>query len=92
MERKTKSAKQLERHFKGVANHHRISILRLIAKQEGISVEGIAETLGANLKTISEHTRKLVHAGLVDKKYQGRMMTHTLSPYGKIFHTFIRTF
>ncbi len=92
MEKKIKSAKQLERHFKGVANHHRVNILQLIAKQEGISVEGIAENLGANIKTISEHTRKLVLAGLVDKKYQGRVVSRALSPYGKIFHAFIRTF
>ena len=87
-----KTAKQLERHFKGVANHHRIEILQLVARKEGIGVEDIADTLKCNLKTISEHTRKLVHAGLVNKKYQGRMVAHSLSPYGKIFLQFISTF
>ena len=89
---KTKTAKQLERHFKGVANHRRIAILRLISEKEGISLDNIADDLECNLKTISEHTRRLVQAGLVDKKYQGRTVAHFLSPYGKIFYKFITTF
>ena len=92
MNETNKTAKQLERHLKGVANHRRIEILKLIARQEGISVEEIAENLQCNVKTISEHTRKLVQAGLVNKEYQGRMVAHTLSPYGKIFNKFITNF
>jgi hypothetical protein len=34
-----KTPKQLERHFKGIANHWRIAILLLIDKKEGISVD-----------------------------------------------------
>ncbi len=89
---KTKTAKQLERHFKGLANHHRIDILKLIAESEGISLDDIAESLGCNFKTISEHTRKLVQAGLVDKTYHGRTVAHSLSPYGKTFFKFITNF
>jgi predicted transcriptional regulator len=89
---KLKNEKQLERHFKGVANHHRIAILRLIEKEEGITLDGITQRLEANFKTMSEHTRKLVHAGLVQKKYKGRAVVHTLSPYGKIFLAFMKTF
>jgi len=87
-----KTAKQLERHFKGAANHRRIEILLLLAKQEMIPLEGIAEKLNCNIKTISEHTRRLVQAGLINKKYQGRLVTHSLSPYGKKFVKFIETF
>lgn len=87
-----KTAKQLERHFKGVANHKRINILLLVAKHENISLEGIAERLDCNIKTISEHTRKLVQAGLLNKKYRGQMVGHSLSPYGKRFIKFIKTF
>lgn len=89
---KTKTAKQLERHFKGIANHRRIDILKLIAENEGISLENIADSLECNIKTISEHTRKLVQAGLVNKKYQGRVVAHFLSPYGRTFYKFITTF
>ncbi len=87
-----KTARQLERHFKGIANHRRIEILFLIAKNEKISLEGIADILKCNIKTTSEHTRKLVQAGLVNKQYKGRMVAHSLSPYGKKFVKFIEIF
>ena len=90
--RVAKNAKQLERHFKGMANHRRIDILLLIAKRDGLTLDNIAEYLDCNFKTISEHTRKLAQAGLVNKKYKGRSVLHSLSPYGKIFYEFIRTF
>ena len=62
-----KTPKQLERHFKGAANHWRIAILIVVAKNEGITVGGITDILEANMKTISQHTRSLVHAGLLNK-------------------------
>ncbi len=91
-ERGRKTARQLERHLKGVANHRRIEILMLIAVRDGIILEDIADTLACNLKTISAHTRKLVQAGLVTKKYQGQCVEHSLSPYGKIMHSFLKSF
>ena len=87
-----KTAKQLERHLKGVANHWRIAILFLIGKEKGINVEGIASRLNGNFKTISEHTRKLVQAGLVQKKYKGTNVLHFLSPYGEKFVKFLKEF
>lgn len=92
MAKNIKTAKQLERYFKGVANHRRIEILFLIEKNPGVSVAEIADTLEANLKTISEHTRRLVASGLVFKRYRGRTVEHSLSPYGKIFIRFIISF
>lgn len=87
-----KNSKQLERHFKGVSNYRRIEILLLIEKESGVTLENITEALNANLKTISEHTRRLVQAGLVNKNYIGRSVGHTLSPYGEIFVKFIKKF
>jgi DNA-binding MarR family transcriptional regulator len=87
-----KTAKQLERYFKGAANHRRIEILRLVDKADGIVLEKIADTLRCNLKTISEHTRRLVAAGLLNKKYFGRSVTHSLSPYGKIMLKSLESF
>ena len=87
-----KTPKQLERYFKGAANHRRIAILVAVDKNKGIAVAELADTLGANLKTISQHTRALVHAGLLNKKYRGRQVAHYLSPYGKSFLKFMKTF
>ena len=87
-----KTPRQLERYFKGAANHRRIAILVAVDKNKGIAVAELADTLGANLKTISQHTRALVHAGLLNKKYRGRQVAHYLSPYGKSFLRFMKTF
>jgi len=88
----SKTSKQLERHFKGIANHWRIDILFLVNQHKDLAVDDIAKNLSANFKTISEHTKKLVTAGLLNKKYQGRYVVHSLSPYGKhmvsILHKF----
>jgi len=92
MARKLKTAVQMERHIKGMANHYRIEALLLVAKEPGIAVEDISIILNANFKTISQHTRYLVQAGLLQKKYSGRKVTHVLSPYGKIFAKFIKEF
>jgi predicted transcriptional regulator len=89
--KKSKTAKQLERHFKGLSNHWRIQILFLVDKNEGIGVDQIATELKANMKTISEHTKKLVQAGLLNKWYQGRSVSHKLSPYGKQFIAFMNS-
>ena len=87
-----KNSRQLERHFKGIANHRRIDILFLVQDLDGITLDKIADKLECNLKTISEHTRKLVQAGLVNKQYQGRMVRHSLSPYGQKILKFMKIF
>jgi len=89
---KVKTSKQLERHFKGIANHRRIDILLLVKDCDGITLEKMADRLKCNFKTLSEHTRRLVQAGLLDKKYQGRVVSHSLSPYGQKLVKFITTF
>ena len=78
--------------MKGVANHRRIEILFLVADKEGISVEGISTNLRCNFKTAAEHTRRLFQAGLIEKKYEGHTVRHRLSPYGRIFITFLNKF
>ena len=89
---KVKTAKQMERHLKGMANHYRIEILLLVAKNDSITLDGIVESLGANPKTIGEHTRRLYNAGLINKKYRGKFVEHALSPYGKLFVHFLKSF
>ncbi len=82
----------MERHLKGMANHYRIQILLLIAAHEKITLEEIIKELEANEKTLGEHTRRLYVAGLVNKRYRGKWVEHSLSPYGKIFVRFLKSF
>lgn len=91
-ERKKKGPKKLERHFKGVSNHRRIQILLLVADHSGITLNDIADAVKGNLKTISEHTRRLMLAGLVEKTYAGLSVQHKLTPYGRQFVSFIKEF
>ena len=87
-----KNPKQLERYFKGAANHWRIAILKLVHDREGITVDQIATQLNGNFKTISQHTHVLVHAGLLNKKHLNHCVTHSLSPYGKLFINLFKSF
>jgi len=84
-----KTPKQLERYFKGLANHRRLEILILVSENEGITLDEIAKRLNCNFKTVSEHTRRLLQAGLLRKDYQGRAVCHSLSPYGRMFLEFM---
>ena len=92
LEKKVKGPKKLERHFKGVSNHRRIQILILIAKRPEITLFDIVDAVKGNMKTISEHVRRLTLAGLVEKRYAGREVRHVLTPYGRTFYSFIQTF
>jgi len=89
---KLKTAKQMERHLKGMANHHRIEILLTVAAEPGITLEEIIDSVKANGKTIGEHTRRLYQAGLINKKHRGNFVEHELSAYGKIFVKFLQSF
>lgn len=92
IEKIQKTPKQMERHLKGVANHRRIEILFIIDDNDGISLDGICEVMDGNIKTISEHTKKLAQSGLINKSRNGRGVGHSLSPYGKRFLKFIKNF
>lgn len=87
-----KTSKQLERHFKGISNHRRIDILLILKDSDGMTLDNIADELKCNLKTVSGHTLRLVQAGLINKKYKGRSVAHSLSPYGKKIVNFIKIF
>ncbi|MEK7136466.1 MAG: winged helix-turn-helix domain-containing protein [Patescibacteria group bacterium] len=87
-----KTPKQLERYFKGVANHRRLEIIFLIKKHKDLTVGDIAEKLKVNFKTISQHSQRLVQAGLLNKTYRGLEVIHSLSPYGHKFCQFAQQF
>jgi predicted transcriptional regulator len=89
---KIKTAKQMERHLKGIANHYRIEILLFIANNNKTTLEDIVKALDANQKTIGEHTRRLYVAGLINKNYRGKFVEHSLSPYGQTFVKFLESF
>lgn len=74
--------KRVERKIKGAANHHRLRIL-LQLNNHSLSLFEITKNLKINYTTVSEHTRKMVDAGLINKKYKGQIVEHSLTPLGK---------
>ncbi len=82
--------KAIEKVVKGFANHRRIEIMLLLDRQSGLSLWEIADRTKINFKTASEHVRRLALAGLVDKKYQGNTVRHTLSNTAKSILKFLR--
>ena len=76
-------SRALERMVKGFANHRRLSMIDLLEKTPDLSLSEIAMTLRIDIKTASEHLRRLAHAGLVGKRACGREVRHTLTGRGK---------
>jgi predicted transcriptional regulator len=87
-----KKIRTLERVFKGLSNHWRIRSLLLIANRPGITLDEIVSELHGNYQTIAEHTRRIKIAGLINKKYHGKAVAHSLSPYGQKAIKILKTF
>lgn len=87
---KVRKERWLERIVKGFANHRRIEIMTLLHNHPELSLGETAFRLKINLKTASEHVRRLALAGLVFKQYKGRKVLHRLSPRGEKILTFLR--
>lgn len=81
--------KQLEAVIRGFANHHRIAMLRLLKDQPGLSLDACATQLDMNVKTASEHLRRLALVDMVDKEADGRVVHHTLTDRGEAAVAFI---
>ncbi|OGL77533.1 hypothetical protein A3F28_02665 [Candidatus Uhrbacteria bacterium RIFCSPHIGHO2_12_FULL_57_11] len=86
-----KSPRQLERVVRGFSNHRRIEILGLLDRKPELSVVEIAEELGINMKTASEHIRRLAIAGLVMKRNERTSVRHALTRTGRAILKFLRT-
>ena len=82
--------RQLERIVKGFANHRRIQIMELLDNNPGLSLIDISTRLKINIKTASEHIRRLTIPGLLFKRNRGNNVLHNLSPLGLSILKFLR--
>ncbi|HVS79763.1 MAG TPA: winged helix-turn-helix domain-containing protein [Candidatus Paceibacterota bacterium] len=92
MNKRTKTAKQMERHLKGLGNHYRIDILLHVSGKPGLTIDQLAEGVDGNYKTISQHVRYLVHAGLLEVSHESTFAHIKLSPYGGACVEFLKKF
>lgn len=81
---------QIAEVFKGLANHYRVDMLRLLAKQPDLTVDAAADLLNANYKTIAVHMGRMHRSGLITKKYKGTYVQHRLTQRGKVILKFLR--
>lgn len=65
--------------MKGYANHSRLRIMDLLKKEPELSVDEIADKLGAGYMNTSDHLRRLAVAGLVLKRNDGSNVRHKLT-------------
>jgi predicted transcriptional regulator len=70
--------------FKSMGNAYRMNILIKLEKNPKMTLDQITRSVGGDFKNNSFHTRKLFLAGLINKKYKGAAVQHTLSDYGKV--------
>lgn len=72
--------RKIERILKGLANHNRLRILELLAKEPELSVADISSKLKIGYENTSDHVRKMSIAGLVMKRNVGPSVCHKLTP------------
>lgn len=81
----------LERIVRGFSNHRRIEIMELLRRKPELSVIEVAEELNINMKTASEHIRRLAIAGMLLKRSSGNAVRHKLTVRGFSILKFLRT-
>jgi len=81
----------LERMVKGFANHRRIAILELLSQEPEMCLYEISARLKIEMKTASEHVRRLAIAGLVLKRNDAQSVRHKLTARGEAVLKFLRT-
>ena len=91
MKRNKEGYRNTERVMKGVANHWRVEILALLNDQPELSVTELAEHVKTDFRTLAEHTRKLVHAGLIMKRHDGQSVRHKVTDLGEQVLKFLKT-
>jgi len=73
-----------ERIFKGLANHRRLQILRILQNRGPVSLDKVAEICGIQAPTACEHARKLRLAGLVFRRRLRRCIHLELTERGEV--------
>jgi DNA-binding transcriptional ArsR family regulator len=80
----------LEQIVRGFSNHKRIEILNLLDQNPELSTSEIASELKMTLKLSSAHTKRLIMAGLIMKRSQGKQIRHKLSERGRYILNLIK--
>ncbi|MGB7158030.1 MAG: hypothetical protein WBD40_08180 [Tepidisphaeraceae bacterium] len=66
-------------------------MLDVLHERPELDLRSLALACGTNMKTASEHARRLAIAGLVLKRTKGARVLHALSERGQVILMFLRT-
>lgn len=68
--------------FKVLADPERLKLLSRLAEQgcAPLTVNDLTEASGLSQPTVSHHLKRLTDAGLLEKRRNGRTVTHTVRP------------
>jgi len=70
--------------FKMMGNRYRMNILLVLDDNSNLTLDQINGLVGGEFKNIHVHAKKLHLYGLINKKYVGVSVQHTISEYGKV--------
>lgn len=80
----------MERIVKGYANHRRLRMLELLAREPGLTIDDFCKRLRSGYVTTSDHLRKMSAAGLIYKRNDGAYIRHALTLRGKTILSFCK--
>ncbi|QSH39334.1 winged helix-turn-helix transcriptional regulator [Candidatus Kaiserbacteria bacterium] len=80
----------LEIIMKGAANKKRIAIISLLARQNDLDVELIAEKLNISYTSAAAHLQKMHAADIVSKEDDGYFVLHRLTTRGRQLNSLFR--
>jgi DNA-binding transcriptional ArsR family regulator len=74
-----KSARQVEKILKALANHRRLAIVVYIKRRGSANVGDISEAITLSFKATSKHLGVLYAAGIVDREQVSLTMNYSLT-------------
>jgi DNA-binding transcriptional ArsR family regulator len=77
-----KDYKMIEDLFKILASDARLKIIYYLYDSQKSNVKNISNELGCNIKTLSQHVKKLYSGGIVNRLNKGREVELSLSDKG----------
>jgi DNA-binding transcriptional ArsR family regulator len=80
--------RRLELLTRGVAHRHRIRALFALDKGTPLTLEELSIVLETDYRNAGQHVRKMHRAGLIDKRYRGHSVLHSITEEGRRFISF----
>ena len=71
--------KELEKVLKALANERRLKILKLLKKNQELSVGEVAEEIGLSFRSTSRHLTLLYRAGVLEQERRANLVEYKIA-------------